>query len=156
MWRKITNIRYVNDMTSTFSLASTHQLLVFLVMLFTATSHWLKVLSNTTWSREEKIPPQNQNQFSVHLCYGKPSAIVFPPITMGSLLKSPAVQARSTWGKQMRKVKIKNANKKRVRVNNAKYVSAFSFCGCPPHTKMFFLFMILSRNMLTFLHFSLS
>ena len=99
---------------------------------------------------------KKQNQFLVNLYHGKPTAIVFPPITMGSLLKSPAVQARSTWGKQMRKVKIKNANKKRVRVNNAKYVSAFSFCGCPPHTKMFYLFMILSRNMLTFLHFSLS
>ena len=45
-------------MTSTFSLASTHQLLVFLVMLFTAASHWLQALSTTTCSREEKIPPK--------------------------------------------------------------------------------------------------
>ena len=73
-----------------FCWLSTPHLLVFLVTLFTAASHWLKALSTTTCSREEKIPPQNQNQFSVHLYHGKPTAIVFPPITMGSQLKSPA------------------------------------------------------------------
>ena len=70
-----------------FRWLSTHHLLVFLV---TAASHWLKALSTTTCSREEKIQPQKQNQFSVHLYHGEPTAFVFPPIAMGSELKSPA------------------------------------------------------------------
>ena len=41
-----------------FHWLSTHQLLVFLVTLFSAASHWLQALSNTTSSGEEKIPPK--------------------------------------------------------------------------------------------------